>query len=88
MWPFILSGVATNVINAAVHAIMIFGAGLGVPSVVACMSKSKLFDSHYCVHQYSGAALSMVVSNYCQPIILIVYVWARKLHKQPWDGEI
>ena len=36
---------------------------------------------------YSGAAISMVISLYSLPILLILYIWARKLHKQTWDGE-
>ena len=36
----------------------------------------------------SGAALGMVVAQYSQPIILIIYVYARKLHKKTWDGKL
>ena len=37
---------------------------------------------------YSGAALALVIANYCQPLFLIGYVWIRKQHKQTWDGEL
>ena len=37
---------------------------------------------------YSGAAVALVITNYCQPLFLIGYVWIRKQHKQTWDGEL
>ena len=36
---------------------------------------------------YSGAAVALVITNFCQPLFLIGYVWIRKQHKQTWDGE-
>lgn len=32
----------------------------------------------------SGAALGMVVAQFSQPIILIIYVRVRGLHKKTW----
>ena len=36
---------------------------------------------------FSGAAISLVLTNYFQPLILFVYMRVRKLHKQTWGGN-
>ena len=36
----------------------------------------------------SGAALSLVLTNYIQPIVLIIYARLSKIHKKTWGGTI
>ena len=33
-----------------------------------------------------GAAISLVITNVMAPVILVVYMWARKLHRLTWGG--
>ena len=37
-------------------------------------------------YTYRGAALAVVVAFSLQPILLIVYIWYRRLHKKTWGG--
>ena len=46
------------------------------------INAAKLFLSF----SYSGAAISVVVALTSAPVMAVVYVWARGLHKQTWGG--
>lgn len=35
---------------------------------------------------HRGAVVSLVISNILPPLLVIAYVWCRKLHKQTWGG--
>lgn len=39
------------------------------------------------ITNYSGAAISVTIANWCQPVILIVYIRLRKLDRQTWGGN-
>ena len=34
----------------------------------------------------SGAAIALILANYCLPAFIIFFVWVRKLHRKTWDG--
>lgn len=35
---------------------------------------------------YSGAVIALVISNSLPSLMVIVYIWLRKLHRETWDG--
>ena len=37
-------------------------------------------------YYYSGAVVSLVISNMLPPLMVIGYIWFRKLHKETWGG--
>ena len=43
-------------------------------------------DTAMFILSYRGAAISVVVALSSAPVMAVVYVWARGLHKQTWGG--
>ena len=35
---------------------------------------------------YRGAATALATANILTPVMMLLYVWVRKLHKQTWGG--
>ena len=54
------------------------------------IDKQSLYPTNNTVYfipsTYRGAVIALVLSNIAPPFIVIVYVWARKVHKLTWKG--
>ncbi|XP_056362471.1 multidrug and toxin extrusion protein 2-like isoform X1 [Oenanthe melanoleuca] len=62
--PQVVTGVAANILNAAMNAFLLYALKLGMV----------------------GSAWANMVSQYTQVILLILYMWWRKIHVKTWGG--
>ncbi|KAM7001192.1 uncharacterized protein RBU47_011052 [Passerculus sandwichensis] len=62
--PQVVTGIAANVLNAAMNAFLLYALKLGMV----------------------GSAWANMVSQYTQAILLVLYVWWRKIHVKTWGG--
>ncbi|XP_032934438.1 multidrug and toxin extrusion protein 2-like isoform X1 [Catharus ustulatus] len=62
--PQVVTGIAANILNAAMNAFLLYALKLGMV----------------------GSAWANVVSQYTEVILLILYVWWRKIHVKTWGG--
>ena len=44
--------------------------------------------SHNWISIFSGASISLVLTNMSAPLLLILYVRVRKLHQKTWGGKL
>ncbi|NXO88242.1 S47A2 protein, partial [Sitta europaea] len=62
--PQVVTGIAANILNAAMNAFLLYALKLGMV----------------------GSAWANMVSQYTQVILLILYMWWKKIHVKTWGG--
>ncbi|XP_066058178.1 multidrug and toxin extrusion protein 2-like [Chamaea fasciata] len=62
--PQVVTGIAANVLNAAMNAFLLYALKLGMV----------------------GSAWANMVSQYTQVILLVLYMWWKKIHVKTWGG--
>ncbi|NWT67847.1 S47A2 protein, partial [Prunella himalayana] len=62
--PQVVTGIAANILNAAMNAFLLYALKLGMV----------------------GSAWANMVSQYTQVILLVLYMWWRKIHVKTWGG--
>ncbi|XP_039576900.1 multidrug and toxin extrusion protein 2-like [Passer montanus] len=62
--PQVVTGIAANLLNAAMNAFLLYALKLGMV----------------------GSAWANMVSQYTQVILLVLYMWWRKIHVKTWGG--
>ncbi|NWV23835.1 S47A2 protein, partial [Origma solitaria] len=62
--PQVVTGIAANILNAAMNAFLLYGLKLGMV----------------------GSAWANMVSQYTQVILLVLYMWWKKVHVKTWGG--
>nr|XP_054503075.1 multidrug and toxin extrusion protein 2-like [Agelaius phoeniceus] len=62
--PQVVTGIAANILNAAMNAFLLYALKLGMV----------------------GSAWANMVSQYTQAILLVLYMWWRKIHVKTWGG--
>ncbi|KAI1231771.1 hypothetical protein IHE44_0007406 [Lamprotornis superbus] len=62
--PQVVTGIAANILNAAMNAFLLYALKLGMV----------------------GSAWANTVSQYTQVILLVLYMWWRKIHVKTWGG--
>ncbi|XP_066189573.1 multidrug and toxin extrusion protein 2-like [Sylvia atricapilla] len=62
--PQVVTGIAANILNAAMNAFLLYALKLGMV----------------------GSAWANMVSQYTQVILLVLYMWWKKIHVKTWGG--
>ncbi|RLV97092.1 hypothetical protein DV515_00012104 [Chloebia gouldiae] len=62
--PQVVTGIAANILNAAMNAFLLYALKLGMV----------------------GSAWANMVSQYTQIILLVLYMWWKKIHVKTWGG--
>ncbi|OWK57323.1 Multidrug and toxin extrusion protein 2 [Lonchura striata] len=92
--PQVVTGIAANILNVAMNAFLLYALKLGmVKAAVGVLGSVLLWLRSWarmspvtCLSLPRGSAWANMVSQYTQVILLILYMWWKKIHVKTWGG--